>query len=239
MAVLACFALPGLTSAQPVRLARPSPNDAWTAHAAAVLALQGLDTSSFIDSAIAARAGAFLTRAVQEIAGLPRAMPEGNWWALTLIPDDGLIDVLQSRRGAQLQRKFLPQWIVRPGGMTGLDTLLNAHRPDSVILRRGIGGSDRTTWSLRVTYRYAMNLPAILERYLAVPGMRAGFISPDDGLQSGSLWTLSLIDDRWRLSLREGLGECRVQCAEEREWTVTEAPDGSPRLLFISPPRPR
>ena len=194
---------------------QPSRSSVGSASAPTIVAIaaQGMDSSAFLDAATLSG----LTEALGQVwllqPRLAALVPEGQFWAVELFVDSALASHMMRTGRRRAKGHYLPHWTVRTTGSGALDGVLESFAAESLTLRKGSGPGETRHPVLRVTFRHAMNIPAVLERLRGVDGILSATVSPDDGVQTGHRYRVTRQPDGYRVEMDEALGDCSMSCS--------------------------
>ncbi len=190
------------------------------ASTAAVVA-QGVDSGEFLEALTLAAVDEVLALVRLQYPQLARLVPEGSYWAVEAVITSGLSDTL--RRGGNPIRRghFLPHWYLPRANVPRIAQLVTSMAAESLTVRLGMGPGDRALPVLRVVFRYAMNLPVVLDAFRRTEGIVHAFVSEDEGPQTGHFASIQRDGNTWRLRFDEGLAGCPISCRAWRRWLLT------------------
>jgi hypothetical protein len=193
--------------------------DAHPAGEAAILA-QGVTPAPFLDDALVRELLDVLAGIRAHVPDLRATVPEGSYWAVEIVLSDSAAAVAKRHGRYLAQGHFLHHWQLSRTGDRELDSLAVAFHAESLALRQGRGPGDRATPVVRFVFSYAMNLPVVLSVFSRVEAVRAAFVSPDDGPQTGHFYRVARIPEGWRVVVDQGQGSCLPVCGSWIRWTI-------------------
>lgn len=203
----------------PIRIARFVRPSETSPLAEAAIVARGVTSAPFLDAALVRELETVLAIIRTQLPDLRPAVPEGSFWAVEVMVSDSTAATARTH-GRRVQGRFSATWRLSRTGSRELDSLATSFRAESLSLRLGAGPGDRTTPVVRIVFAHAMNLPVVVAALSRVAGVRAAFVSPDDGPQTGHYFSASRTPDGWRVIVDQGQGECQPACDAWVRWTL-------------------